>query len=42
MVKKSVPASTAMWLRMNSLQVVVRFLCGAGAMPWRRRMLPTV
>src|SRR5215831_15690733 len=41
-VKKSVPASTSMCRRTNSFQVVVCPRLGAGAMSWRRRMLPTV
>jgi hypothetical protein len=41
-VKKSVPASTARWARMNAAELVVCFLSGAGATPWRFRMLPTV
>src|SRR5215813_8491546 len=41
-VKNSVPASTSMWARMKSRQWVVCLRCGAGAMPWRLRTLPTV
>ena len=41
-VKKSMPASTAMCVRMKSFHVVVRLLLGAGGIPWRRRTLPTV
>ena len=41
-VKKSVPARTALWARMNSFHVVVRLRSGAGGIPLRRRMFPTV
>jgi hypothetical protein len=40
-VKKSVPASSANWVRMNADQVVVRLRSGAGGTPWRGRTLPT-
>ena len=40
--EKSVPARTAMCARMKSVHVVVRFLAGAGGMPWRCKILPTV
>jgi hypothetical protein len=42
LVKKSVTISISMWMRMNSRHVMVFFRSGAGAMPWRFRMLPTV
>ena len=41
-VKKSAPASTSLCDRMNSFQVVVRLRSGAGAILYRRKMLPTV
>src|ERR1700724_4401219 len=41
-VKKSVPASSAKWIRMNADQVVVRLRSGAGGTPWRRKTFPTV
>jgi hypothetical protein len=41
-VKKSVAMRTSMWIRMNSLQVVVVLRAGAGGIPWRLRMVPTV
>jgi len=41
-VKKSVPANTSMCDWMNSFQLVVRVRSGAGAILYRRRMLPTV
>ena len=41
-VKKSVATKTSMCVRMNSFHVVVVLRSGAGAMPWRLRMLPTV
>jgi hypothetical protein len=42
LLKKSVAPSISMWMRMNSRQVMVFFRSGAGGMPWRLRMLPTV
>ena len=41
-VKKSVPARTAKWEAMKSLQVVVWLRFGAGGIPYWRRMLPAV
>src|SRR5437667_11636859 len=40
-VKKSVPTSSARWIRMKADQVVVRLRSGAGARAWRCRTLPT-
>src|SRR5215471_6792684 len=34
--------ATSMWARIKSRQRVVCLRCGAGAMPWRLRTLPTV
>ena len=41
-VKKSVPASSARWIRMKAGQVVVRLRSGAGGKAWRCKTLPTV
>jgi hypothetical protein len=41
-VKKPVALNTARWMRINSLQGRVFVRSGAGGMPWRLRMLPTV
>src|ERR1700731_5398999 len=41
-VKKSVPASSARWIRMKAGHVVVRLRSGAGGSAWRGRILPTV
>jgi hypothetical protein len=41
-VKKSVATSTSICVWMNSFQVVVVLRAGAGAMPWRLRILSTV
>ena len=41
-IRERVPARTAMWARMNAFHVVVRLRSGAGGMPLRRRMFPTV
>ena len=41
-VKKSVATSTSMCVRMHSFHVVVFLRSGAGGMPWRFKMLPTV
>jgi hypothetical protein len=42
LLKKSVAPSTAMWLSINSRHVTVFLRSGAGGMPWRLSMLPTV
>ena len=41
-LKKSVATKTSMCMRINSLQVVVLLRAGAGGIPCRLRMLPTV
>jgi hypothetical protein len=41
-VKKSAPARTSLWTVIKSFHEVVWLRLGAGAMPWRRRMFPTV
>ena len=41
-VKKSTPATTVICAAMKSLHVVVSLRFGAGRIPCRRRMLPTV
>ena len=40
--EKSVAAKTSRWEVMNSFQVVPCLRSGAGRIPWRRGMLPTV
>ena len=42
LVKKSVAPSTSICIRMNSRHVTVLLRSGAGGMPWRLRILPTV
>ena len=41
-VKKSVPANRAKWVRMKTGHVVVRLRAGAGGTAWRCKTLPTV
>jgi hypothetical protein len=40
--EEAVPAKTAMWAAMKSFQVVFWLRLGAGAIPERRRIFPTV
>jgi hypothetical protein len=41
-VQKSVAMRMSLWIRINSLQVVVFFRPGAGGIPWRFKMFPTL